>query len=118
MELSINLNWILTELHVEVLTVWASAHGSTEDWLDHEAVVWLEGGAIGLAERCRELLGWVRNVLCEGDGGKFKTTVSKKEMLVRVSSESAGRGERIGEQTEQARRDPRWQCGSWWPIRS
>lgn len=49
-ELGGNLLLIRTKLGIEVLAVGAGAHGGAEDGLDEEAVVWLEGAAVGVAE--------------------------------------------------------------------
>jgi hypothetical protein len=49
-QLFLNTGFVVTELSVEVLAVGGSTHGSTEDGLDHEAVVLAEGVAISGAE--------------------------------------------------------------------
>lgn len=41
-ELRFHLGLVFAELGVEVLAVWARAHGSAEDWLHEEGVVGLE----------------------------------------------------------------------------
>lgn len=70
-----NNSLIIAELGVEILAVWARRHGGGEDWLDEEAVVWLERVAVCVAEGDGEL---VRGLEVGGDGeaGEFETTVS------------------------------------------
>lgn len=65
---------VITKLHVEVLAVWARGHGSAEDGLDEEAVVGLEGRAVGVAEGDGELLGGELHVLGESNAGEVEAT--------------------------------------------
>lgn len=46
----VDLGLVVSQLLVEVVAGGAGAHGGTEEGLDHEAVVGLEGGAVGVAE--------------------------------------------------------------------
>ena len=73
-ELGGNLLLVVTKLSVEVLAVGAGAHGSAEDGLDEEAVVGLEGGAVGVAEGVGKLFGALCDILAEGDAGELETT--------------------------------------------
>lgn len=74
-EVGSNLCLIATKLGIEVLAVWTSRHGSREDWLDQEAVVWLQGVAVCIAEGDGELVGWVLEVGGDGEAGEFKSTI-------------------------------------------
>lgn len=78
-----DLGLVVTELGVEVFSVWAGAHGGAEDGLDDEAVVRLEGGAVGVAEGVCELLGGVGDVGLEAEAGELETTV-KEDVLTDV----------------------------------
>lgn len=75
-QLFLDTGFVVTELGVEVLAVRGSAHGSTEDRLNHEAVVLAEGVAIGGAERDADLFAAVGQVLAESLGSKVEGTVS------------------------------------------
>ena len=68
-----NLRLIISKLSIEVLAVWACGHGGREDRLDQEAVVWLESGAIGIAEGDGELVGGVLEVGGDCEAGEFKS---------------------------------------------
>lgn len=46
----LDLALVITQLGVEVLSVWGCRHGSAEDRLDDEGVVRLEGVAISVTE--------------------------------------------------------------------
>jgi len=81
LQLFLHLGFIGAELDIEVLPVRASAHGRAEHGLDEEAVVRLEGRAIGATERVGELLGRLSHVLAEGDAGKFQTPVVQTYQL-------------------------------------
>lgn len=41
---------ISTQLRIKVFSVWSRRHGGAEDGFNHEGVVWLEGGAVGVTE--------------------------------------------------------------------
>lgn len=56
-------------------TVGAEAHGSAEDTLDNEVVVGLEGSAVSLVERDRELGGRVVEVVAESLDGEIEATI-------------------------------------------
>lgn len=62
-QLLLDLLLVVAELGVEVLAVGAGGHGGAEDGLDEEAVVRLERDAVGAAERVRQLVVVVRQVL-------------------------------------------------------
>jgi hypothetical protein len=70
------------QLAVKVLTVRAGAHGGAEDGLDEEAVVGLEGDAVGAAERVGELLGRLGHILAEGDAGELETSAEGQVSMV------------------------------------
>lgn len=50
-KLLLDLRLVIAQLGVKVLSVRGCAHGGTEDGLDEEGVVGLEGVAVGGAER-------------------------------------------------------------------
>lgn len=87
---------VIPKLHVEVLAVRARRHGSAEDGLDEEAVVGLEGRAVGVAEGDGEFLGRELHVLGERDAGEVEAA---GEALVRLIE----RGRRGGKRTGRAR---------------
>lgn len=74
----------LGDVGVKVLAVGASAHGGTEDGLDDEGVVGLEGGAVGAAEGVSELLFVVLDVGIQSEGNELEATVMNR-MLERGS---------------------------------
>lgn len=76
---------VVAELGIEVLAVRAGAHGGAEDGLDDEAVVRLEGLAVGGAERIGNFLGRVGGVLGEGEAGEFETAINKTNLSVFLS---------------------------------
>lgn len=80
-EVALDLGLVGAQLGVKVLAVGGSAHGGAEDGLDEEAVVGLEGAAVGLAERVGELLRGVGDVLVEGLGGEVEATGQPEETL-------------------------------------
>lgn len=63
---------VIPKLHVEVLAVRARRHGSAEDGLDEEAVVGLEGRAVGVAEGDGEFLSGELHVLGKSDTGEVE----------------------------------------------
>lgn len=82
-----NLGGVVTELGVEILAVWGGAHGRVEEGLDDEAVMGLQGRAVGGAEGVGEFLGLLGDVGAEADAGEFKATVLEVMWLaVGVSS--------------------------------
>lgn len=81
LELGVDLVAVVAELGVKVLAVRAGAHGSAEDGLDDEAVVRLEGVAVGGAERIGQLLGGVAGVLAQGEAGELEATMGKKKYV-------------------------------------
>lgn len=74
LEIAVDLGAVVAELGVKVLAVGASAHGGAEDGLDEEAVVRLEGAAVGSAEGVGKLLVGLGRVGSQGEAGEFKTT--------------------------------------------
>lgn len=77
-----DLGLISSKLGVEIFTVWAGAHGSTEDGLDQEAVVRLQGRAVCVSEGVGKLLRLLGHVGAEGEAGKVETTVMEDPQLV------------------------------------
>lgn len=75
-EVGRNLCLIVAKLSIEVLAIWTRGHGGGEDWLNQEAVVWLQGVAVGVAEGDGELVGWALEVGGDGEAGEFKSTIS------------------------------------------
>lgn len=71
-EFGLDLVVVVAELGVEVLAVGGGAHGGGEDRLDEEAVVGLEGVAVGVAERVGELLVGLGDVGAQGDAGELE----------------------------------------------
>lgn len=69
------LGVLVIDLAEEGGTVGAEAHGSAEDTLDNEVVVGLEGGAVSLVERDRELGGGVVEVVAESLDGEIEATI-------------------------------------------
>ena len=65
--LLLDLLLVGAKLAVEVLAVRAGAHGGAENGLDEEAVVRLEGDAVGAAEGLGELVVVVGQVLAQRD---------------------------------------------------
>jgi hypothetical protein len=76
LELSLHLRVVVTQLVVEILPVGGRAHGGAEDGLHDEGVVWLEGVAVGVAERVGEFFGGVGDVVAESLGGEVEATIS------------------------------------------
>lgn len=74
----VNLGLILTQLGVEILSIWGCGHSSTEDGLDKEGVVRLKGVAIGSTEGVRELRGSVIDVVTQSLNGEVKASIEKK----------------------------------------
>lgn len=70
-----NLVSLVAKLGVKVLAIGASAHGGAKNRLDDEAVVGLEGGAVGVAEGVCEFLGRAAHVLAQGYAGEVETAV-------------------------------------------
>ena len=50
LQLLLDPGLVRAQLRVEVLPVWCSVHGKSEDGLDHEAVMWLQCVAVGACE--------------------------------------------------------------------
>jgi hypothetical protein len=75
-KLFLNTGFVVTKLGVEVLAVGSSAHGSTEDRLNHEAVVLAEGVAVGGAERDTDFFAAVGQVLAKSLGSKVEGTIT------------------------------------------
>jgi hypothetical protein len=80
-QLGVDLLGVRAELGVKVLAVRAGAHGGAEDGLDEEAVVGLQGGAVGGSERVGELLAGLVDVLAKGDAGELEATNQPEETL-------------------------------------
>lgn len=70
-----NLGVVITELLVEVGTVRSSRHGSRENRLHEEGVVWLEGTTVGILEGNGQLGGGVVDVVAKSLGREVKATV-------------------------------------------
>lgn len=65
LELLLDFGLVVAQLGVKVLAVRGGAHGGAEDGLDDERVVRLERVAVGRAERVRQLLARVLDVLAQ-----------------------------------------------------
>jgi hypothetical protein len=76
-ELFLDSLLIIAKFAVKVLAVRSCAHGSTEDGLDHEAVVLAECVAVGRAERHAKLFGAVAVVLAERLRSKVEATMNQ-----------------------------------------
>ena len=74
LKLFLNLVGVLAELGVEVLTVGNGGHSGAEDGLDHEAVVGLQGVAVGSAERVSKLLLLLGDVVLKTLAGEVKAS--------------------------------------------
>jgi hypothetical protein len=74
LEVGLDLLGVLAELGIEVLSVGDGGHGGAEDRLDDEAVVGLQGVAVGSAERVSKLLRGVGDVALKGLAGEVKAT--------------------------------------------
>lgn len=81
LEIARDLGLVVAELGIKVLAVWTSAHGGAEDGLDEEAVVRLEGAAVGGAEGVSKLLIGLGRVGGQGEAGKLKSTDKPEETL-------------------------------------
>jgi hypothetical protein len=75
LEVGLDLLGVLAELGIEVLSVGDGGHGGAEDRLDDEAVVGLQGVAVGSAERVSKLLRGVGDVALKGLAGEVKATI-------------------------------------------
>jgi len=76
LQLGLYLCVVVAQLLVEILPVGRCTHGSAEDGLHDEGVVWLEGVAVGIAERVGEFLGGVGDVVTEGLGSEVEAASS------------------------------------------
>lgn len=65
---------VVAKLGVEVLAVRASTHGGAEDGLDEEAVMRLEGAAVGGAEGVGELFVGLGRIGSQGEAGELEAT--------------------------------------------
>ena len=74
LEVAGDLGVVIAKLGVKVLAVGASAHSGAEDGLDEEAVMRLEGAAVGGAERVGELFVGLGRVGRQGEAGELETT--------------------------------------------
>ena len=84
-KLILNSSLIVTKLCVKVLAVGCSAHGGTEDGLDHETVVLGECVSVAGAEGCAEFFVGVGEVLAEGLGGEIEAAVGGWVLVVWVA---------------------------------
>ena len=74
LKLFLNLVGVLAELGVEVLSVGNGGHSGAEHGLDHEAVVGLQGVAVGSAERVSKLLLLLGDVVLKTLAGEVKAS--------------------------------------------
>ena len=72
---SADLGLVATQLLVEVGPVRGCGHGSAEDRLDHPGVMGLEGAAVGMAERGRQLLLRVLEVVPKSLGSEIEAAI-------------------------------------------
>ena len=73
LEIAGDLGVVVAKLGVKILAVGASAHGGTEDGLDEEAVVRLQGAAVGGTEGVGELFVGLGRVGSQGEAGELET---------------------------------------------
>lgn len=74
-QLSIDLLLVITQLDVEVFSVRHSSHGSTEDGLDEERMMRLEGCAVCVSEGGGQLVRWRGQVVVKSQQGELEAAV-------------------------------------------
>lgn len=77
-ELSLYLGVIVAQFLVEVLSVWRRGHGSAEERLNNERVMWLQSVAIGVTKGVGQLFGRVGNVVAERLGSEVEAAVRQR----------------------------------------